>query len=126
MIVSTLFNVDPHIQVDTNISTPEVLFFNVLSVNALREENQTTAGIKSDDEGGWFMLWGCLSIGAVLSALAMAEHTYRHCHNSHRQHDSVNAQAGPNLEYCLTEETKEEFVNPSGGAGNPFQGHHPA
>ena len=102
MIVSTLFNVDPHIQVDTNISTPEVLFFNVLSVNALREENQTTAGIKSDDEDGWFMLWGCLSIGAVLSTVAVAQHTYRYFNNPHRRNSHVAGQ------HCLVDEMMEE------------------
>ena len=111
MTESTLFNVYSDMQLDTNISTPEILFFNVLSVNTLREGNETTASIKADDEDGWFMLWGCLSIGLALSALAMAEHTYRHCNNPHRQHSSVNAQAGPNLEYSLTEEAKDAGEN---------------
>ncbi|HAG62130.1 MAG TPA: hypothetical protein DCL40_04410 [Coxiellaceae bacterium] len=118
MTAFTLFHVDPNAQSGANTTTPEIIFFNVVSVNTLREGNETAASIKPNDEDGWFMLWGCLSIGLVLSALAMAEHTYRHCNNPHRQHGSANDQAGCHQEYRLSEEAKEEVVNPAGGAGN--------
>ena len=76
MTESTLFEVKSNMQLDTDISTPGIVLFKVAyvnTVNTLREGNETAASIKPDDEDGWFMLWGCLSIGLALSALAMAE-----------------------------------------------------
>ena len=115
MTVPLLFNRDRYVQSDTDISTPDIhtpkiVLFNVV-VNRLREGNETTASIKADDEDGWFMLWGCLSIGLALSALAMAEHTYRHCNNPHRQRGSANGQAVHHPGYELPEETKEAGEN---------------
>ena len=127
MTVSTLFNVDSHMQLyaDANISTPEIIFFNVVSVNTLREGNQTAASIKPDDEDGWFMFWGVVACAAFFTGLLALQKTYSHCTDLHRQRCSANAHAEHHPEYCLTEETKEEVVNPAGGVGNPFQGHHP-
>lgn len=110
MTVPLLFNTDGYVRSDTDIHTPKIVLFNVV-VNRLREGNETTASIKPDDEDGWFMLWGCLSIGLALSALAMAEHTYRHCNNPHRQRGSVNGQAVHHPGYELPEETKEAGEN---------------
>ena len=120
MTVSTLFEVKSNMQLDTDINTPGIVntpgtvLFNVAyvnTVNTLREGNETAASIKPDDEDGWFMLWGCLSIGLALSALAMAEHTYRHCNNPHRQRGSANGQAVHHPGYELPEETKEAGEN---------------
>ena len=114
MTVSTLFEVKSDMQLDTDISTPGIVLFKVAyvnTVNTLREGNETAASIKPDDEDGWFMLWGCLSIGLALSALAMAEHTYRHCNNPHRQRGPANGQAVHHPGYELPEETKEAGEN---------------
>ena len=66
MTAFTLFHVDPNAQSGANTTTPEIIFFNVVSVNTLREGNETAASIKPNDEDGWFMLWGWLGMVAVL------------------------------------------------------------
>ena len=110
MTVSTLFNVYSDMQLDTNISTPEILFFNVLSASSLKEDNQTAVSVPGQKDN-WFILWGCLIFGAFFTAGALAEHTYWHCNNPHRQRDPANGQAVHHPEYDLSEETKEDTTS---------------
>ena len=108
MTVSTLFNIDPYMQSGANNTTLEIVFFNVVSVNTLRGDNQTAVSVP-DQKDNWFILWGCLIFGAFFTAGALAEHTYWHCNNPHR--GLANNQAVHHPEYDLSEETKEDITS---------------
>tara|TARA_B100001093_G_scaffold517646_1_gene599863 strand:- start:401 stop:718 length:318 start_codon:yes stop_codon:yes gene_type:complete len=97
-------------QLDTNISTPEILFFNVLFASSLKEDNQTAVPVP-DQKDNWFILWGCLIFGAFFTAGALAGHTYTHCNNPHRHRGLANNQAVHHPEYDLSEETKEDITS---------------
>ena len=111
---SGLFNVDSHMQLyaDANISTPEIIFFNVLSARSLREGNQTVAAVKPDDEDGWFMFWGVMAFAVFFTGGIVLQKIYSHCTDPHRPHGPafVNAEDDPPED----EERKEEVANPMG------------
>lgn len=132
MTAITLFNVDPNAQSGVNTTTPEIIFFNLLSAWVLREENQTIAGTKPDNEDGWFiMFWGVVAFYILFTVGVTLPEIYSNCVGPLRYHQrcialqdiysnfigllrqpcSANAQAGRNQEYSLTEETKEAGGN---------------